>query len=289
MQSGKKASDGGAGTGEGLEPALAALQTLISENPTPEQFCVELSKVFQVQRTEIALFRLQDGRLKFLFPTELKTAGSIPLSSSSVAAHTAVSQRSDLYNNFAKVKHASVFEMVKLSHKEEPEPPDGAPIQRLITAPILDEAEERPGSNSGLPQGTGFAVRRARVYAGRSAAAGMCRRSRCSCRIHAERLGTSGEVTLTRRQVAGATSSLDRVRLSPRESALETRPWRAFPAAEGRRQRAPIAARQFQSVPLFAGFDDSCPRQEPLLARYCAHRRGECAPSRLAGIDLRRF
>ncbi len=141
MRSGKQASDGGAGTGAGLEAALAALQTLIGQNSTPDQFCLELSKIFQVQRTEIALFRLEDGRLKFLFPGELKTAGSIPLSSSSVAAHTAVSQKADLYNNFSKVKHASVFEMVKLGHKEEAAPPDRSPIQRLITAPILDDEE----------------------------------------------------------------------------------------------------------------------------------------------------
>lgn len=142
MQSGKQASDGGAATGEGLEPALAALQTLIGQHPTPDQFCVELSKIFQVQQTEIALFRLDDGRLKFLFPSELKTAGTIPLSSSSVAAHTAVSQRADLYNNFVKVKHAGIFEMVKLGHKEEAAPLDRSPIQRLITAPILDDEED---------------------------------------------------------------------------------------------------------------------------------------------------
>jgi hypothetical protein len=140
MQSEKQTANSGWGAAVAPASALAALQTLVSQNPTPDQFCAELSKIFRVQQTEVALFRLEEGRLKFLFPSELKTAGSIPLSSSSaVAAHTATGRKAEVFNNFARVKHASVFEMVKLAHKEES--PDQPPIQRLITAPILDDTE----------------------------------------------------------------------------------------------------------------------------------------------------
>src|ERR1700690_1486195 len=131
MQSEKQSSDVSSGAATTPASILAPLQTLVSQNPTPAQFCAELGKIFQVQQTEVALFRLEEGRLKFLFPSELTTAGSLPLSSSSaVAAHTAASKKAEAFNNFAKVKHASVFEMVKLTHRDEGQ--DRAPIQRLI-------------------------------------------------------------------------------------------------------------------------------------------------------------
>ena len=74
-----------------------------------------LSKIIHVGQHEVALLRVESNQLKFLFPDELKTAGSIPLSSqSAVAARTAVNRKVELFNNFAKVKHASIFETVKL-------------------------------------------------------------------------------------------------------------------------------------------------------------------------------
>ena len=52
--------------------------------------------------------------LKFLCPFELSTAGTIPISSSTaVAAHTAVTKKIELFNNFTRVKHASIFESIK--------------------------------------------------------------------------------------------------------------------------------------------------------------------------------
>jgi len=119
------------------DPALAALENLASENFSADQGCKELSKIFQVQATEVALFRLEEGCLKFLFPNQLSTAGSIPLSSSStIAAHTAISKKSELYNNFSRVKHASIFETVKLGDAEDT--PSKPPIQKLMSAPVLD-------------------------------------------------------------------------------------------------------------------------------------------------------
>jgi GAF domain-containing protein len=108
---------------------------------TPDQFCKQLSQHFQVQPTEVALLRLEDGCLKFLFPHELKTAGSVPLSSSSaVVAHTATNKKVELYNSFAKVKHASIFETVPLVHSDDHEASSRPPIQRLMSAPVLDQA-----------------------------------------------------------------------------------------------------------------------------------------------------
>jgi hypothetical protein len=92
-----------------------------------------------VRPTEVALLRLEHGFLKFLFPAELRTVGAIPLTSSSaVAAHTAISKKLELFNSFNQVKHAGVFETVRLGKNEHGEIPDTYPIQKLMSAPVLN-------------------------------------------------------------------------------------------------------------------------------------------------------
>jgi hypothetical protein len=136
MQRGKRSSDDFSAAA--AAPALAMLKISVTESTTPEEFCSELSKIFQVLATEVALFRAEDGQLKFLFPVELKTAGSIPLSGgSAVASHTAIGRKAERYNNFLQVKHASIFESVKLGHLGDNTPPE-KPIQKLMSAPIMD-------------------------------------------------------------------------------------------------------------------------------------------------------
>src|ERR1700720_4023774 len=121
----------------GLEPQLAPAST-------PERCCAELSKIFGVRPNEVALLRLENGLLKFLFPGELSTAGSIPISSSSaVAAHTAVTKKIELFNNFTRVKHASIFESIKPGGDKND---DGelrpATIHKLMSAPVLDKSDK---------------------------------------------------------------------------------------------------------------------------------------------------
>jgi hypothetical protein len=72
--------------------------------------------------------------LRFLFPAELKKVGAIPLSSPSVVARTARTRRSELFNAFTKVKHLSVFEVVKIGESGA----DTEVIQKLMSAPIAD-------------------------------------------------------------------------------------------------------------------------------------------------------
>ncbi|HEV2716333.1 MAG TPA: hypothetical protein VGU64_13800 [Terriglobales bacterium] len=116
---------------------VATNKGLLATDATPQQFCSELSTLFRVRSSEVALFRLEGGMLKFLFPEELKTAGTIPLSSSSaIAAHTAISKKLELFNNFPRVKHASIFETVKLTQQSEQ--PDPLTIQKLISGPVLN-------------------------------------------------------------------------------------------------------------------------------------------------------
>ena len=77
------------------------MQSELEKAATPEQCCTQLSAIFHVRPNEVALLRLEEGLLRFLFPGELITAGSIPISSSSaVAAHTAVTRKIELFNNF---------------------------------------------------------------------------------------------------------------------------------------------------------------------------------------------
>lgn len=93
---------------------------------------------------EVALLRLENGLLKFLCPFELTTAGSIPISSSTaVAAHTAVTKKIELFNNFTRVKHASIFESIKPGgEKGDEDELRPATIHKLMSAPILDKADK---------------------------------------------------------------------------------------------------------------------------------------------------
>jgi hypothetical protein len=121
---------------------LNASQARVAESSVPEQFCQELARVFRVHPTEVALLRLESGQLRFLFPAALRAAGSIPVSSSAtIAAQTVTGKRVELHNCFAKVKHASVFESVKLGRGKDDTPLE-KPIQRLISAPVLDSTGE---------------------------------------------------------------------------------------------------------------------------------------------------
>ena len=97
-----------------------------------------LAKIFRVQYTEVALLRLESGLLRFVFPEHLRTTGAIPLSSKAVAAHTALSKKAEIFNNFARVKHASIFETIKPSGSDYEESAPN-PIQKLMSVPIMDQ------------------------------------------------------------------------------------------------------------------------------------------------------
>jgi hypothetical protein len=109
-----------------------------------EQFCGELARTFRVRSHEIAVYWLQSGMLRFLYPVELRKAGVIPLTSSSMVARTASSKRSECQNSFASIRHSSVFETVKLSGAEGMEPA-AMTIQKMISTPILSSTGEVAG------------------------------------------------------------------------------------------------------------------------------------------------
>jgi hypothetical protein len=121
-----------------LPENLLPLGSVLGQGVTPLDVCMVLAKVFKVQSTEVALLRLENGLLRFVFPEHLRTTGAIPLSSKSVAAHTALSKKAEIFNNFARVKHASIFETIKPTGTAAEEPAPPAPIQKLMSVPIMD-------------------------------------------------------------------------------------------------------------------------------------------------------
>jgi GAF domain-containing protein len=122
-----------------LPENLLPLGSVLTEGVTPLDVSTVLAKVFHVQRAEVALLRLEGGLLKFIIPDHLRTTGAIPISSKAVAAHTALSKKAEIFNNFARVKHASIFETIKPVGVETDQPAPPAPIQKLMSVPILDQ------------------------------------------------------------------------------------------------------------------------------------------------------
>jgi len=136
----KKSNSGPGGAAAAAMAPEASVEHVLNQADTPEKFCTAIAKLFGVRATEVALLKLEKGLLRFMLPEQLKTAGSIPVSSSSaVAAHTASTRKTEMFNSFVKVKHASIFESVKLTTPSEENPtPEQGTIQKLMSAPILD-------------------------------------------------------------------------------------------------------------------------------------------------------
>jgi GAF domain-containing protein len=121
-----------------LPEHLLPLGSVLGQGVSALDLCMVLAKIFRVQYTEVALMRVEKGSLFFVFPEYLRTSGAIPLSSKAVAAHTALSKKAEIFNNFARVKHASIFETIKPSTSDSDEPVHPSPIQKLMSVPILD-------------------------------------------------------------------------------------------------------------------------------------------------------
>src|SRR5271168_3193913 len=119
--------------------SFGELERMISESPGSEKVCLKLAKILKVRRSEVALLRLEKGSLRFIFPSELRSAGVLPLSGSAVAARTASTKSPLLSNAFMRVKHVSLFEAVKLGSAadEEERNQDQMPIQKIMSVPVV--------------------------------------------------------------------------------------------------------------------------------------------------------
>ena len=115
---------------------LQDLERILPESPSPETVCLKLAQILGVHRNEVALLRRNKNSLQFVFPSELRSAGVLPLTGSAVAARTAATRTSLLSNSFARVRHVSLFESVKLNALED-EGSQQLPIQKIMSVPVL--------------------------------------------------------------------------------------------------------------------------------------------------------
>jgi hypothetical protein len=117
--------------------SVSDLERMVSESPSSDRVCLKLAQVLHVRRSEVALFRLEKGSLRFIFPPELRSAGVLPLTGSAVAARTAATRTPLLSNAFTRVKHVSLFEAVKLGAEEEDRSQEQMPIQKIMSVPVV--------------------------------------------------------------------------------------------------------------------------------------------------------
>jgi hypothetical protein len=119
--------------------SLGELESMLLESPSSDRVCLKLAQVLRVHRSEVALLRLEKGSLRFIFPPELRSAGVLPLTGSAVAARTAATRSPLLSNTFMRVKHASLFEAVKLGADadEDDRRQQQMPIQKIMSVPVV--------------------------------------------------------------------------------------------------------------------------------------------------------
>jgi len=114
-------------------PQLAeacAAEGLVPDNC--EKIAQMLAAMFAVTKEEVAMLLLEKTQLGFVYPEKLKQVGKIPLNTTtSVAARTATTKRSEALNNFTATKHASVFEAVNLGT------PKPRVIQKMMSVPVI--------------------------------------------------------------------------------------------------------------------------------------------------------
>jgi hypothetical protein len=111
-----------------------------------------IARNLSVRADEVAVLGVSHRwrHLHFVVPEALKNVGFIPLSSkTALAARTIRESRPEIINDFTSVKHASVFEGVKLAAES------AELIQKIISAPILSGDQvvgviqiSRKGANS---------------------------------------------------------------------------------------------------------------------------------------------
>jgi hypothetical protein len=114
----------------------------------------KIAKELRVKEDEVAILAVSNRwrHLHFLCPEALKNVGFVPLTSTSaLAARTARDNKAEINNNFACVRHATVFEGVKGATTS------GESIHKIISAPISNDGKvvgvmqvSRKGENAAM-------------------------------------------------------------------------------------------------------------------------------------------
>lgn len=98
--------------------------------------CKAFERIFSVRPFEVALFGYDsdEAMLSFIWPPELKQAGTIPLNAhNSLVAMTATTKSGSINNSFATTAHLRVFESVRQKGD------DLTPIQKIISVPMINK------------------------------------------------------------------------------------------------------------------------------------------------------
>ena len=91
-----------------------------------------VADAFGVRHHEVGILRVEGPWLVFLYPFKLRNVAAIPLNSAnSVAALTATNSRPQIINNFAQVRHTTIFESIPLENGQ-----GSGMIQKLVSVPI---------------------------------------------------------------------------------------------------------------------------------------------------------
>jgi hypothetical protein len=112
---------------------------MIQSAASVDELVDHLARLFAVGSQEVAIMRLQGHFLRFIAPAELTGAGSIPLNSAAIAARTATSGKDEIFNNFSTIRHASIFETVRLANQQPANNHASRLIQKLMSVPLIDE------------------------------------------------------------------------------------------------------------------------------------------------------
>jgi len=114
---------------------------------TPEntaRIAAVLSRSFGVHDDEVAILKLEQAQLRFIYPPQLSNVGVIPLNNSnSLAARTANTKRPEVINNFAQMRHASIFESVPVESKTRAAGKterNAIVIQKVMSVPVIGPA-----------------------------------------------------------------------------------------------------------------------------------------------------
>lgn len=103
-----------------------------------------LSRSFGVHDDEVAIFKVEQSHLKFMYPKKLSGVGVIPLNqTSSLAARTASTRRPEVINNFSQTKHASIFESVAVDSKtrgSQKQEKSAMVIQKIMSVPVMSQS-----------------------------------------------------------------------------------------------------------------------------------------------------
>lgn len=117
----------------------ASLSSQPSDKERLEIMAKAIAQAFRVSPEEVAIFSFDREQeiIRFLWPSRLRNAGSLPLSAhNSLVTATILKNRATIDNSFSTTPHSSIFEQFRLGPETPP-----MPIQKIMSVPLSDDGE----------------------------------------------------------------------------------------------------------------------------------------------------